>query len=262
MGVLTNPVLIVGARLLESFLYAQATHLLVNSPAYRDYLIKKGIRVDKITLIANGVDPSMFNSEDQGLHIRSTLHVDDKFVITYAGAIGLANDIPTILNAAEILKDNSQIHFLLVGDGKERAKLEDSVRARNLTNVTFTGSRPKSDMAGILAASDACLATLQDIPMFRTTYPNKVFDYMAAARPTILGIDGVIRDVIEAANGGIFVQPGSARALADAVAQLAENQDTAREMGRSARTYVVEHFNRADQSRAFTDLIRRIATRS
>lgn len=262
MGVLTNPVLIVGARLLESFLYAQATHLLVNSPAYRDYLIKKGIRVDKITLIANGVDPSMFNSEDQGLHIRSTLHVDDKFVITYAGAIGLANDIPTILNAAEILKDNSQIHFLLVGDGKERAKLEDSVRARNLTNVTFTGSRPKSDMAGILAASDACLATLQDIPMFRTTYPNKVFDYMAAARPTILGIDGVIRDVIEAANGGIFVQPGSARALADAVAQLAAQPDTAQEMGRSARAYVVEHFNRADQSRAFTDLIRRIATRS
>lgn len=262
MGVLTNPLLIFGARLLENFLYARANHLLVNSPAYRDYLISKGIRASKITLIANGVDPSMFDPDDQGAQVRSSLQLDGKFIVTYAGALGLANDIPTILKAAELLKNKANIHFLLVGDGKERSNLEASVQARNLGNVTFAGSRPKSEMAGILAASDACLATLQDIPMFRTTYPNKVFDYMAAARPTILGIDGVIRDVIEAAKGGVFVQPGNARALADAVAQLAEQPDTAQEMGRSARSYVVEHFDRAEQSQAFTNLIRRIATPS
>ena len=86
-----------------------------------------------------------------------------------------------------------------------------------LTNVVFAGSRPKTNIPMILAASDACLAILMDIPMFRTTYPNKVFDYMAAEKPTILAIDGVIREVVEAAGGGLFVPPGDDEALAAAV---------------------------------------------
>ncbi len=68
-------------------------------------------------------------------------------------------------------------------------------------------------MRAVLAGSNVCLATLKNIPMFRTTYPNKVFDYMAAGRPTILAIDGVIRQVVDAAGGGIFVEPGNDRAL-------------------------------------------------
>ena len=129
----------------------------------------------------------------------------------------------------------------------------------NLDNVTFTGSRPKSDMRHFLAASDACLATLKNIPMFRTTYPNKVFDYMAAARPTVLGIDGVIRQVIEASNGGIFVEPGDETALAKAVLELSRDRDKARAMGRSARQHVVEHFDRHKQATEFTSLLEQLA---
>ena len=82
-----------------------------------------------------------------------------------------------------------------------------------------------------------------NIPMFRTTYPNKVFDYMAAGKPTVSAIDGVIRDVIERKdNGGIFVSPGDDRALADAVLYLHENPSNAKVMGQSARAYVETHF--------------------
>jgi lipopolysaccharide/colanic/teichoic acid biosynthesis glycosyltransferase len=110
-------------------------------------------------------------------------------------------------------------------------------------------------MPGILAASDACVAILKDIPMFRTTYPNKVFDYMAAGRPTILAIDGVIREVIEAANGGIFVPPGDDAALAEAVRRLANNRSEARKMGMAARVHVSKHFDRSDQSVTFLELV-------
>lgn len=260
MGVLTNPVLIALARRLEHFLYARADHFIVNSPAYRDYLVEKGVPAARVTLIANGVDPSMFAPDDDGAALRQSLGLEGRFVVTYAGALGLANDIPTILAAAERLRDRPDVHVLLVGDGKERPALEASAQARGLTNVTFAGARPKRDMAQVLAASDACIATLQNIPMFTTTYPNKVFDYMAAARPTLLAIDGVIREVVEAADGGLFVPPGDPDALAAAVRTLADDPARARAMGQAARAYVSRHFDRATQADAFVALLRSLAS--
>lgn len=211
MGVLKNPLLIALSRWLEGFLYARATHLLVNSPAYRAYLINKGTPASKVSLIPNGVDPDMFTPEADGNAIRQRWQLGDRFVVTYAGALGIANDIPVMLQAAEQLRDDDHIRFLIVGDGKERAALEAQAQQMGLSNVLFTGPQPKSEMPAVLAASDACIAILQNIQLFRTTYPNKVFDYMAAGRPTLLAIDGVIRDVIDAAHGGYLFLLGMLR---------------------------------------------------
>jgi len=104
------------------------------------------------------------------------------------------------------------------------------------------------------------VATLKDIPMFRTTYPNKVFDYMAAGRATILAIDGVIRKVVEEAGGGIFVQPGDDHALAEAARVLSKRPKKNRKMGAAARDYVVRHFNRHQQAEQFVELLEWLAT--
>jgi glycosyltransferase involved in cell wall biosynthesis len=258
LGVLKNPILMALSRGLERFLYARATHLLVNSPAYRDDLVGKGIPEKKISLIPNGVDPDMFDPQADGRLVRDEFGLDGKFVVTYAGALGLANDIDTILRAAARLRDEPTIHFLLVGDGKERRQLEGQVERLSLSNVTFIGTRPKTDMPDILAASDACVATLKDIPMFRTTYPNKVFDYMAAGRPTLLAIDGVIRHVVEEAEGGVFVRPGDDAALANAIRSLSQDRQRNQAMGQAAREYVVQHFNRRQQAEQFIELLERL----
>jgi glycosyltransferase involved in cell wall biosynthesis len=110
-------------------------------------------------------------------------------------------------------------------------------------------------MKQFMGAADICLATLQNIPMFKTTYPNKVFDYMAAGRPTVLGIDGVIREVIEAAEGGLFVQPGDAKALAEAVRRLAAEPGLRKQQGTKARAYVLQHFDRRQQAAQFVALL-------
>lgn len=258
MGVLKNPILIKLSRWLESFLYARADHILVNSPAYRDYMLNRGIPEKKVSLIPNGVDPNMFDAPTDAGKVRSEFKLDAKFVVTYAGAHGKANDLETILRAAQRVQDHDNIHFLFVGDGKERQNLEQTARQMKLQNVTFAGARPKTEMPAILAASDACTATLMDIPMFKTTYPNKVFDYMAAGKPTILGIDGVIREVVETAVSGIFVHPGNDEALADAILQLHNEPSLATQMGEAGRDYVKQHFNRYNHAKEFSELVGQI----
>ena len=144
--------------------------------------------------------------------------------------------------------------MLLVGDGKERPQLERMAAERQLTNVAIVGPQPKNQMAEFLAASDACVAILKNIPMFTTTYPNKVFDYMAAGRPTVLAIDGVIRKVIEDADGGIFVTPGDDEALAQAILRLYNGRVAAAQMGETAREYVTAHLDRRTQAEKFLEI--------
>lgn len=247
MGVLKNPILIFLARRLEDFLYARATHILVNSPAYVDYLSGKGVRKNKITFIAYGADADVFRPDVDGSQVREKLGLQNKFVALYAGALGQANDIYTILRAAERLRGAEKICFVLFGDGKERAQLQAEAERKKLSNVIFAGARPKKEMPNVLAASDVCLAILQDIPMFRATYPNKVFDYMAAGRATALVIDGVIREVIETSGGGIFVQPGNDGQLAKTILEMANDPQRVQKMGASAREYLVKNLDRRDK---------------
>ena len=258
MGVLKNPVLIALGRWLEKFLYKRATHILVNSPAYKEYMIEKGVPENKITFIAYGTDVDMFNPQVDGSSIRSELGLENKFVVLYAGALGQANDIDTLLRAAQHLNDEDKIRFVLFGDGKERRRLQSEAEQMKLTNVIFAGVRAKKDMPLVVAASDVCLAILQNIPMFRTTYPNKVFDTMAAGRATILVIDGVSRALIESSNGGVFVQPGDDEVLAKTIFELSRDPERVQQMGLNARAYLVKHLDRRDKLDETLDLLTKL----
>lgn len=256
MGVLKNPALIRMARWLESFLYDRADIILVNSPAYRGYLLAKGISEDKVYLIANGVDTAQFDPNARGERLRQQWGVDNKSVITYAGALGPANAIECILRAADLLRHRPELAFILVGAGKDEPRLKDLCQDMGLDNVHFVGPMPKSEMSTVLAASDICLATLQNIPMFKTTYPNKVFDYMAAGRPVVLAIGGVIAQVVDKARGGIVVPPEDHRAIAQAIERLADNLALRESMGQNGRGYVKTNFERDQQAQAFAQVLR------
>jgi len=247
MGVIRNPVVIALARWLERFLYARATHILVNSPAYKEYMVDRGVPANKITYIPYGTDVDMFNPSVDGLAVRRKLGLEDKFVVLYAGALGQANDIYTVLCAAKHLNDEKHIRFVFWGDGKERPNLQSEAERLKLDNVIFAGVCPKKEMPFVIASSDVCLAILQNVPMFRTTYPNKVFDYMAAARATVLVIDGVIRQVIESSEGGVFVEPGDHESLAATILELSKDPQRVRRMGENARLYLVKNLDRRDK---------------
>ncbi len=242
VGVLRSPLLIRASLWLERFLYRQADRVMVNSPGYINHVLQRGARW--VELIPNGADPDMFSPCADGAAFRARHCLQDRFVILYAGAHGLSNDLPVILQAADQLRDTPTITFALVGDGKEKARLQAQAAAMHLDNVRFIPPVPKDQMPEVIAAADACVAILKPLELYKTTYPNKVFDYMAAGRPVILAIDGVIRQVIEQAQAGIAVPPGDAAALAAAARQLAADPQHARALGQAGRLAVETHFSR------------------
>jgi glycosyltransferase involved in cell wall biosynthesis len=259
MKVIRNPVVIYLAHAVEKFLYDRAAHVWVNSPAYKPYIVGRGVPENKITFIPYGTDVSMFTPEVDGSAVRREYGWDGKFVVLYAGAMGQANDIYTILRTADRLRGDPKIRFALFGDGKEGEKIRADAQRLKLDNVLFAGAAPKTKMPAVVAAADVCLAILQDIPGFRMTYPNKVFDHMAAGRATILVIDGVIRDVIEASGGGVFVPPADDERLAQVIRELADDPARVRKMGEQAHTYLVQNFDRREKLAETLELFQRIA---
>ncbi len=243
VGVLKNPILIRLSEWLERFLYRGADRVMVNSPGFFEPVTSRGAK--RVDLIPNGADPSMFDPDDDGHVFREAHGVEGKFVALYAGAHGMSNDLGVVLEAARLLLSEKDIQFVLLGDGKEKAALQMRASEMKLSNVVFLPSVPKTEMAQALAGADVCIAILKPIEEYKTTYPNKVFDYMAAGKPVVLAIDGVIRDVVQKAHCGIFVQPGNPLEMSDAIRTLASNPEYGIDMGMLGRRYLEWNFSRA-----------------
>lgn len=242
VGVLKNPLLVRASLWLERFLYRRADRVMVNSPGFIEHVTSRGAR--RVELVPNGASPEMFDSQSGGQEFREINHLEDKFVVLYAGAHGMSNDLGVVLHSAAVLQDLPEIRFVFVGDGKEKAHLQNQAAELRLENVLFLPPVPKESMGEVIAAADACVAILKPLDLYKTTFPNKVFDYMAAGRPVLLAIDGVIRQVVDAAGAGIFVPPGDSAAMAQAVRTLAGDPQKARRMGASGRKAIEEHFSR------------------
>jgi glycosyltransferase involved in cell wall biosynthesis len=250
--VLKNGILIGASEWLERFLYRAADRVMVNSPGYVDHVRDLGAK--RVELVPNGADTEMFDPARRGADFRRSHLLNDKFVVLYAGAHGFSNDLGIVLDAAKKIEERP-IQIVLLGDGKEKASLQADAKKMGLKNVSFIDSVPKNEMANALAASDACLAILKPIEWYKATYPNKVFDYMAAGRPVVLAIDGVIREVVDAAGCGVFAEPGDADSLAEAILSLAKDDARSHKMGLAGRTYIEKHFDRAALAGKLTDIL-------
>jgi len=253
VGVLKNRALIRLSEWLEKFIYRRADHIVVNSPGFIEHVKLRGGK--KIDLIPNGADPEMFDPTLSGGDFRHQHNLGTDFVVLYAGAHGLSNDLGVVLEAANLLKTEKGLRFVLVGDGKEKPALINQAASRNLANVLFIPPAPKTEMPQVLAGADACIAILKPIELYKTTYPNKVFDYMAAGKAVLLVIDGVIRELVEQAGAGKFVEPGNPQALASAVRQLMKNPGDAEKMGRAGRLYIENKFSRTQIASQFNLLL-------
>lgn len=256
VGVLKNPLLIKLSIWLERFLYRHAHTIVVNSPGFIKHISENGGR--HIQLIPNGSDIRIFSAHYDTKAVREKLGWSDQFIALYTGAHGISNDLDILIDAANLLRDYPIIKLVLTGDGKEKTNLIEKAINLNLTNIEFMDPLPKKDMPSLIQSADVCIAILKPIEWYKTTYPNKVFDYMAAAKPIILAIDGVIREVVETAGCGVFSEPGDATALAKHIRNFYQNPGRNQKMGKKGQIYLNAHFERQKIAKKFADMIEEI----
>lgn len=258
-GVLTNKLIINIAYSVEKMSYRFADRINVLTPAFRNALIsKKNVLPEKISFVPNGADLDIFQPGPLNNWVREKYNLQGKFVITYMGAHGVANHLVSLLDLAEKLKINEDIVILLIGDGMKKAELMKEADRRDLKNVLFIESQPKAKIPDFCNASDICTAVLKKVDTFKTVYPNKVFDYMSCAKPILLGIDGVARQLVEESNSGYYVDPEDSQIFADKVLFLKENKEHRDELGENGLKYVKENFSREILAQKYINVLEEI----
>ena len=258
-GMMSNPAILGGIGKWCSFVYRQASHITVVSPGFRRALLARGVDRDKITVIPNWCDESASqpvpfdqdSAREQGLLGR--------FNILYAGAMGKAQDLDVILDAAALCAvRNPKIQFVFVGAGVERARLQD--RSKTLANVLFLPARPRSEMPGLLALADVMLAHLKKDPLFEITIPSKTQAYMAAGKPILMAVAGDAAELTLAAGAGVLAPPGNAERIAAAALHMADlGPDRLRQMGQNGQDYYYRELSFEKGVNRFEKLLRSIA---
>ncbi|HZP63876.1 MAG TPA: glycosyltransferase family 4 protein [Terriglobales bacterium] len=242
---------------IASFLYRRSDHVVVVSPAFRERLVEDwGLDEANISVVENGVDTDLFSPSAERPELRTALGAEGKFIVSYIGTIGMAHGMDTVMEAAEQLQRTSpQIIFVVVGEGSEKERTISNVRVRGLTNIRFLDQQAREDIPAFISASDLCLVPLRKSPVFNTVIPSKLLEFMACARPVVVGVGGLTRKIVEQANAGLAVEPENATELARAIRQMAANPDLGKEFGDNGRRYILQNFTRAQKARTYLDVM-------
>lgn len=200
----------------------------------------------KLLLLPNGVDTAIFRPYDvaECAAERARLGaLEGQALFFYAGTIGHAQALDTVVAAATLLRDDARIGFVLLGDGPERAALEARAASLGLDNIRFLGSVAPDLVARYLAFARATIAPLRDVALFSATRPAKVLPSLACATPVIFAGRGEMAALLEREGCGLAVAPEDPRALAAAVSRLTDDAGAARAMGERGRALALRDYD-------------------
>lgn len=245
LGMLTSPLLIRMFQGIERQMHRLATAVTVHSPGNREHVIAQGGAPEHVHVVYNWINTERIRPAQRDNDFARQQGLVGRFVVSYAGTMGWAQDMGTILSGAAKLRDAADILFLLVGDGVEKASARARSQELGLENILWLPMQPWSVYPKVLAASDVSLINLH--PELHTpVVPSKLLSIMAAARPVVASLppESDARRIITEAECGLFVEAGDGEALADAIVRLYSDRALAEQMGHRGRAYVEAHFSR------------------
>lgn len=228
---------------LVEWIYRQSNLILTQSNEF-DLPIKKLAPVAKILFWPNSVDPSFYGSDlIQMPEDLDSVYCSDYFTVTFAGNIGSAQSIETIVEASNLLKMESKIRIILLGDGSKRQWALEEKSKNNLKNLFIPGLFPEKMMPIIYSKSSCLLVTLTDRYIFSLTIPNKIQGYLAMGRPIIGSINGAGAEVIKDANAGMVSAAENSILLAEKILEMSKlSRDELSTFGKNGRDYFMQHF--------------------
>ena len=226
-------------------LYRHSDRILVESKGFIPSVTAQGADAAKLAYLPNWAEASyrQVRLEPDAPQRRE---VPEGFVVMFAGNLGTAQSLPTVLAAAERLRGHPEIRWVLLGDGRQRGPVAAEVARRGLGDaVHLLGRRPVSDMPGFFSLADVLLVTLRRDPAYRLTIPSKLQSYLACGRPVVGALDGEGASVIHESGAGLAVPAEDDAALAAAVLRLYRMPEAERAaMGQRGRAYFLKHFER------------------
>lgn len=247
MGVIKNPIILTAMSVLEWASYRTAHRCIGLSPGIVEGIKKRGVSADKITLVPNGCDLSIFAEDVEPWRVEGV--ADNDLMAVFTGTHGQANGLDAALNAAKELKTRKRtdIKLVFIGQGKLKSQLQDRAQQLGLDNVIFLDPVDKAKLAKLMKGADIGMQLLANIPAFYYgTSPNKFFDYISAGLPVLNNYPGWLAGLINDNECGYSIKPDDPIAFADALEAAANNKADLPAMGLRAQELARKEFNRHD----------------
>ncbi|MFA4884177.1 MAG: glycosyltransferase family 4 protein [Candidatus Margulisiibacteriota bacterium] len=245
LGLLKNKFLIAVSRWMERFIYRRSDAITVHSTGNQEYVRSYGAKDNPVEVVHNWVDIDGIKPAGKENDFYRKFELKGKFVVSFAGVMGFAQGLEVVIGAAERLKENKDIQFVLVGDGVKKPELETMAKEKKLTNVLFVPTQPLSIYPQILHASDVCLVTLRK-DLATPVVPGKMLSIMAAGKPVVasLALAGDAPKILAEFNCGLAVEPDNPAELAAAIRKLYNDSSLRETMGRNGRLGAEAAFSR------------------
>jgi glycosyltransferase involved in cell wall biosynthesis len=255
LGIIKNKLLVRVLLWLEKTIYQNSFAIVTLSPGMEEG-IKSVIGNKKhISIIPNSCDTEVFRPDISGDSIRKRYNWNDKLVLLHAGAMGKANGLDFVIDAAVRLKDNPEILFVLLGDGNQKPALQKRARRLELTNIQILPSVPRDQLPAFFAGADIGLVIIGNFPVVQHNSANKFFDSLSAGKPVLLNYSGWKKEVLEKNNAGFGCKQCNIGEFAEKVLYFNSNRDKLVEMGKNARKLATERFDRDRLAKKALDVI-------
>lgn len=262
LGLVTNSTMIGLSTWLEERCYQRAA-LITGQTQGIVRNITARFPAKKVLWIPNGVDfEAIASAEDVPLSdIRERLGIaPDHLVLAYAGIVGHAQGLQVVLEAAALLRERKDIHFIIMGDGPERQKLKELKKRLDPIAVHFVDRMPRRELLGMMRSIDAVVVPLLRNELFLGAIPSKIFEALALSKPVLLGVDGEARELfINAGEAGLYFTPEQAGSLAKAAILYADDRSLVERHGANGERYVKAHFDRNVISNTLWDAVEQLA---
>ncbi len=190
----------------ELWCYKSASKIVTVTDAFKENLVRKGISPEKIHVVKNGANLDLYQPVEKDEQLLKELGIKGKTILGYIGTHGMAHKLDFLADCARQL-ENTNYHFLFLGNGAEKQKLVDKVKHEQIKNITLLDSVPKNKVVNYLSIIDIALINLRKSDLFKTVIPSKIFENAAMQIPILLGVDGEARSIVEQYEAGLFYEP-------------------------------------------------------
>lgn len=257
LGVVKNKTLISFLKTIERLYYRTAVRVVTVTEGFRSILIRGGCPENKCLIVANGVNTKFFTRLPvfERAELKKRLGYEGKVCVVYTGTLGRVHNIGIMVEAARVLRDDPDIHFLIVGNGVKRDSTEELIKKYSLTNFTVMDPVNRDKVKEILSMADIGFQALEDIDYIAFAHAVKLFEYMALKLPVVFSGRGESKRLIDEAKGGITCAQDSLDEVVDALRLLKSNPDLRAELGENGRSYTEKYHDRSQLSKKFLDIL-------